>query len=197
MVPATTAIGTYLAHHFHLFFQVRGKAIQDYVQDSAGFGGLDHVDVQGREDARMLGERLGKALAGGDVVSRLVNDLPEPLVASLSAEHVEALHEVHARVDHSGELAREDDELPELDFAQRCEAFTEAAVPGRLQVNHMVAVVAELRLSGVSAVGRDAPFDLSAPGVYGNIGEGSHLSSAPSAYADLSLAPGSPGGIRP
>src|SRR2546427_2435840 len=94
--------------------EVVGEAHEDRVEDAADLSRLDEARVQVAEDLPVPADRIRERRAGIDVVLDLSEDLPERLRVGLRREDVQALHDRQTRVDHRGELPREDDDVARL-----------------------------------------------------------------------------------
>jgi hypothetical protein len=93
------------------------EALEDEVEDAARLARLDHVDEELIEDLRVAAHGGGQRRALLHVLPRLAEGLREELVVLLLREDFQTLDEREARVDHHGELAREDRQLLGLDLA--------------------------------------------------------------------------------
>src|SRR6266403_1977473 len=94
--------------------EVVGEAHEDRVEDAADLACLDEARVQVAEDLPVPADRIRERRAGLDVVLDMSEDLPERLRVGLRREDVQALHDRQTRVDHRGELPREDDDVARL-----------------------------------------------------------------------------------
>jgi hypothetical protein len=99
----------------HRLFLVDGKTIEQGLQDTARFAGLDQVAVEGVEVERVLAERGREAGAGLDVGAD-VGEQPRHLrVRAAAGDDVERLDQRHAGAHHGRELAGEDGDVLLLD----------------------------------------------------------------------------------
>ncbi|MCZ7648872.1 MAG: hypothetical protein M5U26_27050 [Planctomycetota bacterium] len=95
-----------MLHRFH----VVGEALQDGVELTGRFAGLDHVDVDAAEDRRMLGQRGAQVHAAAHVLDDRADAGFETGVFGLFFEDVQTFEHRDAGADHRRELAREDDQ---------------------------------------------------------------------------------------
>src|SRR2546425_7730929 len=94
--------------------EVVGETDEDRVEDAADLAGLHHVGVEVGEDLAVLADRLGERGAALDVVLDGGDGAAEGFRVGLGGEDGEALHDGQPRVDHGGELPREDHDVARL-----------------------------------------------------------------------------------
>ncbi len=136
-----------------------GHAEQHLVEDTAGFPGPHHVDEDGREDARMLCERIGEGLAGLDVLAYVGDHVAKRRVLSLLAEDRQTLRQRESGVDHRGELPSEDRHVLRFDAAADLDLADALQSALRLQVEDDVAHLNELGPDDLLAVALELALD--------------------------------------
>ena len=98
-------------------FNVGGQSLQNGVQDTAGFAGLDHVHSEVVEYFRMTTHRIRQRGAAFHGAADVRQHLLESSVLLVGRKDFETLNERQSGIDHDGELAEEDGQLLSLDFA--------------------------------------------------------------------------------
>src|SRR5581483_5817432 len=100
-----------------VLFDIGCKALQDGVENTAGFARVDHVDHKVVEDLGIAAHGVAQGRAafhgGADAGERLL----EGLGFLVGGQDFKALHEGQAGVDHDRELPEENGNVLGLDFA--------------------------------------------------------------------------------
>src|SRR6266516_1708669 len=99
------------ALQFDVLFDVRRKALQNGIQNTARLTGLDHVDVQGIEDLWRAAHCRREGRAAFDLTARSGQDLLKDLVLLLARQNLKTLYKRQTGIDHDRALSREDREL--------------------------------------------------------------------------------------
>ena len=150
-------------------------AVEDDVEHAGRLARLDHGDVEPAEDLRMPLHRLGEQQTALDVFPKRADHVDEVRVRRLLLEDEERGDDVHARLDHRRELAREDLQRLRLDALE----VAHRLVLGRLALD-LVQLVGEQsplaeQVGGRRVVGCvERAVELEALGVDGGVGEGRH-----------------------
>ncbi len=82
-----------LSHERVAFFHERGEAQKNNVEDTAGFAGGDHVDVETAKGFGAFFERVGERVSAFDVEEYLTSGAGEHGIFCLSCENIECLNE--------------------------------------------------------------------------------------------------------
>ncbi len=98
-------------------FDVDRQALQDDVENTAGFTGFDHVGGQIIEDLGVLAHGVGQGGATFDRGAHARQRLLERWVLLVGGQNLQTLHQRQAGVDHDRELAEEDGNVLDLDLA--------------------------------------------------------------------------------
>ena len=101
------------------FFYVRGKPVQNNVENTADLSGCYQVMKEVVEDFGMFFYGIGEGGAFLDVFFDLFNNPFEIGVGLLFLENVQALDQGQAGVDHRGKLADENHDVLVLDLCPR------------------------------------------------------------------------------
>ena len=114
----------------HRLFDVRRQPVQDGVEDAAHLAGGHQVDVEVVKTLGCLSSASAKVEPPSTLSLDLDQDLLEVSCFLLPGEDVQALHQRQPGVDHGGELAGEDDDVPLGDGPSRSILFTGAGRSG-------------------------------------------------------------------
>ena len=98
------------------FFDVDGQALQDDVQNTAGFAGFNHVGGQVVEDLGIELHGVGQSGAAFHRGAHAGQRLLEGRVLLVGGQNFQTLHQGKAGVDHDRELPKEDGNVLGLDF---------------------------------------------------------------------------------
>src|SRR4029079_14454106 len=106
------------APDLRLLLDLQRDTVEHGVEDSGGLAGLDHRDVEAREDLRVAAQRWREQEPAVDVGADLPDHEREVRVVGLLLEDHERADDVQARLDHRRELAREDLQRLRLDLLE-------------------------------------------------------------------------------
>ena len=98
-------------------FHVDRQALENDVENTAGFARLDHVGGQVVEDDGIVAHGIGQRGAAFDGGPHAEQRLLKSRILLVGAENFQALHQRQAGIDHDGELAEEDGHFLDLDLA--------------------------------------------------------------------------------
>src|ERR1019366_5822946 len=99
----------------HRLFLIDGEAIEQRLQNTAGFAGLDQVAVERVEIERVLAERGREAGTGLDVGADVGQQARHARIGAAAGDDVEGLDQGYAGAHHGRQLAREDGDVLLLD----------------------------------------------------------------------------------
>src|ERR1700690_547484 len=102
---------------FDRLFNIDRQALENEIQNTAGFARLDHVGGQVVEDDRIETHGIGERGAAFDGGPNAEERLLEVWVLLVGAEDFQALHERESGVDDDGELVEEHRHILDLDLA--------------------------------------------------------------------------------
>ena len=105
----------------YCFLHVDRQALQNDVQNTAGFAGLDHVGGQVVEDDWILAHGVGQRGAAFHRSADAGQRLLERRVFLVRRQNFQTLHQRQAGIDHDRELAKEDRDVlgPDLAGSER------------------------------------------------------------------------------
>src|SRR5690606_26192563 len=101
---------------FYDLFDKGRKTLQDQIEHTTRFTGLDHVRVKAVKDLRVPLERLKECRTFFDVGADLTQNILKERILLLFGENVETLNERQTGIDHNGELPRENGEFLRFDL---------------------------------------------------------------------------------
>ena len=102
----------------HRFFDVGREALQNDVENTAGFAGFDHVGGEVIEDDRVLPHCVGQCRAAFHRGPHAGQRLLKRLVFLVGRQDFQTLHQGQAGIDHDRELAKEDRDVLGLDLCR-------------------------------------------------------------------------------
>src|SRR5580765_5737970 len=160
-----------------LLLDLQGDAVEHGVQDSGSLAGLDHRDVEAREDLRVAAERLREQQTALDVGANLADHEREVRIVGLLLEDHQRADDVQAGLDHRRELAREDLQRLRLDLLEDGASTLLAACRQLLDELGEQAADAQLLARGVEIGGMDLAIQLQAFSVDRAVGVRRHTNS--------------------
>src|SRR5579871_6155267 len=98
-------------------FHVRGETLQDDVENTAGFTGLDHVGREVIENVGVLTHGVGQSRTAFYRGTNARKRLLEGLVFLVGSENLETLHQRQAGIDHDRELPEENGDVLDRNLA--------------------------------------------------------------------------------
>lgn len=104
------------------FFHVNRQPVQQLVQDTCGFAGLDQVAVQVVEVERVLAKSHTQRGSGFDIVADVVEQPGHAWIGVATADNVKRLQQRHTGFHHGGQLSRENGHVLGLDGLARAHA---------------------------------------------------------------------------
>ena len=102
-------------------FLVGGYAVQQVFQCARLFAGIHQVAIQFIEVARALAQGGGEAVASGDILFDLVDQLAHVGVFKALTDDVEGLQQWHAGLHHGGHLSGKQGDIQRFDGFARAE----------------------------------------------------------------------------
>ncbi len=111
---------------------------------------LDQIAVEGIEVAGMAAQRLRQRGAGFHIGGDLADELAHRRLFVAAGDDLQALHQRHAGGEHGGDLAGDDGDVHRLDPGA---ALGKQALALLADLGDIDALLAQLRLDGVDAVG--------------------------------------------
>src|SRR5262249_41999843 len=98
-------------------FHVGGQALQDGIENTAGFARLNHVGGEVVKDLGILPHRVGKRGSAFNAGANAGEAFLENLVFLVGGQNLQTLHQGKSGIDHHGELPEEHGQVLDGDFA--------------------------------------------------------------------------------